>query len=324
MLLGLVAGSIAIWYMVHRWRPRTMTIQGAVIRKDDDQRRQLPIADVEVTATDGSVAASTRSDGTGYFKLIFPESVWQSEAVILRFNHPDYLPLTTQVPTGLRPRPSRLEIAALEPREARGSTTGDHTVSAVTNIKVRYTTNSQTEQNIGSAVRTFQVENRGNQPCNHAQQCSPDGRWKATEGSVSLDAGVDNEFRNIRASCIAGPCPFTRIDASGFAHGGRLIKASALSWSESATFLLEAEVFHLSISSNVRESYPVIFGRALNFTLPPTQEGVSIEADIDGTPMVFPLGPALYLSWATCTQRSEADQQNATAYRCELKEGYKF
>jgi hypothetical protein len=99
---------------------------------------------------------------------------------------------------------------------------------------------------------------------------------------------------------------------------------SALDWSDTATILVEAEVLRAAISSNVRQSYPVIFGKALNFTVPPTQEGVSIEAEIDGTPMLFPLGPELYLSWATCTSRSNADAKGATAYRCELKPGYHF
>jgi hypothetical protein len=195
----------------------------------------------------------------------------------------------------------------------------------VSNIRVRYTVNSQTEENIGSAVRTFQVVNKGNVACNGRSPCSPNEAWKATAGSLSLDAGPDNEFRNVRASCIAGPCPFTRIDSSGFANGGRNITVSAINWSDTATFLVEAEVFHTAIRSNVRESYPVIFGQALNFTLPPTQEGVSIEAEVDGAPMVFPLGPELYLSWATCTARTDAaDKQGTTVYRCELKPGYRF
>jgi len=140
-----------------------------------------------------------------------------------------------------------------------------------------------------------------------------------------MDAGAGNEFRNVRASCIAGPCPFTRIDSSGFAQGGRNISATALDWSDTATFLMEAEVFHAAITSNVSRTYPVIFGRALNFTLPPTQEGVSIEADVNGTPMVFPLGPELYLSWATCTVRTNAaDEERSNVYRCELKTGYRF
>jgi hypothetical protein len=88
--------------------------------------------------------------------------------------------------------------------------------------------------------------------------------------------------------------------------------------------LLEAEVFHIAISSNVRELYPVIFGRTLNFTLPPMEEGVSLEAEIDGSPMVFPLGPDAYLSWATCTVRTGPEKEKTVVYRCELKPGYRF
>jgi hypothetical protein len=166
--------------------------------------------------------------------------------------------------------------------------------------------------------------NTANVSCNHQAPCSPDGKWKASSASESLDAGADNTFSNVRASCIAGPCPFTRIDSSGFIHGGRNITVSALNWSDTATFLMDAEVYHTAINSNVRQLYPVIFGRALNFTLPPTQEGVSLEAEIDGSPMVFPLGPALNLSWATCTVRTDTEKEKTTVYGCELKPGYRF
>jgi hypothetical protein len=104
----------------------------------------------------------------------------------------------------------------------------------------------------------------------------------------------------------------------------QIITVSALDWSDTATFLLEAEVFHTAISSKVRESYPVEFGRALNFTLPSTQEGVSIEAELDGSAMVFPLGPDLYLSWATCHARTTEGEEKTTVYQCELKPGYRF
>jgi hypothetical protein len=141
---------------------------------------------------------------------------------------------------------------------------------------------------------------------------------------VTLDAGPENQFRNARASCIAGPCPFTRIDSSGFVNGGRTITASAVDWSSTATFLLEAEVFRTAMSSRVRTLYPVVFGESLHFTLPPTEEGVSLEADVDGVPMVFPLGPDLYLSWATCTMRNNSEPEKTAVYRCELKPGFRF
>jgi hypothetical protein len=229
------------------------------------------------------------------------------------------------VQTSLRRERKELYVVAMKPNSSQPDATAASHSAVVTNIRVRYTENSEAEQNIGSAVKVFQVINQANVPCNGQVPCSSDGKWKAARGAITMDAGAGNEFRNVRASCIAGPCPFTRIDSSGFAQGGRNISATALDWSDTATFLMEAEVFHAAITSNVSRTYPVIFGRALNFTLPPTQEGVSIEADVNGTPMVFPLGPELYLSWATCTVRTNAaDEERSNVYRCELKPGYRF
>jgi hypothetical protein len=107
-------------------------------------------------------------------------------------------------------------------------------------------------------------------------------------------------------------------------NGGRNISVSVSDWSDTATFLLEAEVLHTAISSNVRESYPVVFGRTLSFTLPATEEGVSLEADVDGTHMVFPLGPELFLSWATCAASTNGEEEKTAVYRCELKPGFRF
>jgi hypothetical protein len=219
----------------------------------------------------------------------------------------------------------------MEPAPVQAGNGSAGAPAIVSNVKVRYTVNSQSAVNIGSAVKVFEVANRGDVPCNRKAPCSPDGYWKASSGSAELDAGPGNEFRDARASCIAGPCPFTQIDSSGFAQGGRVITATALDWSDTATFLLEAEVFHVGIVSEVREMYPIIFGRTLQFNLPPTQEGVSFEAEINGVPMVFPLGPDLYLSWATCTvpngpetMRNGPEIQKSIVYQCQLKPGFRF
>jgi len=72
----------------------------------------------------------------------------------------------------------------------------------------------------------------------------------------------------------------------------------------------------------VRNSYPAIFGDALNFILPPSAEGVSIQADVNGESIVFPLGPALILSWADCNLRINQDKNRV--FRCELKPGYRW
>jgi hypothetical protein len=318
--------TVVIIARVHRWRPRTVTLQGAVLRQDPDPGRRLPVAGVTVTATDGMMTTSTQSDPSGYFRLRFRERLWPGHTLQLMFRKADYKDFDLAVPMTYSGAGDKLYVAALTPLAAEKETenAAGKKASVVSNVRIRFTENTQGDENIASAVKTFQAVNKGDVPCNRQAPCSPDGKWKAAVASITLDAGTGNEFRNARASCIAGPCPFTRIDSSGFEHGGRMITASALNWSDTATFLLEAEVFRKSINSSVRESYPVIFGRTLNFVLPATQEGVSIEADIDGTPIVFPLGPDLYLSWATCNSRSSRDAASSTVYRCELKPGYRF
>jgi hypothetical protein len=308
-----------------RWNTTLMTIQGAVIQRNEDASKELPIADVDVTATRGATTIQSRTDARGYFRIKFPEVIWPGQTVVLSFRHAGYLPLDMDLRIQFRSMMRRLYVAAMEPEAVavRTSAEGGRSISVVSNIRVRYTENFQTDEDIGSMVRTFQVVNRGNVPCRRQAPCSPDGTWKASKSSVTIDAGSGNEFRNVRASCIAGPCPFTRIDSSGFQQPGRTITVSAEDWSDTATFLLEAEVIHTTIGSSVRHSYPVKFDRSLNFTVPPTQEGVSLEAEINGAPMVFPMGPDLYLSWANCTANVN-ETEKSTAYRCELKPGYRF
>jgi hypothetical protein len=139
---------------------------------------------------------------------------------------------------------------------------------------------------------------------------------------MSLDAGKGNEFRNVRVSCIAGPCPFTRIEHETVSGDGRHLNVAAQDWSDTATFLVEAEVVHPAEIDIVRESYPAIFGRSLSFSLPASAEGPSIEAELNGETIVFPLGPNLSLGWAQCTEGKNKDQ--ITRYRCELRPGYRF
>jgi hypothetical protein len=318
------ATAVLLVIRAHRWDATLMTLQGAVIRRDSDTNKELPIADADVTATRGTTTVEAHTDPNGYFRIKFPEVIWPGQTVVLSFRHPGYLPLDLDLHIQFRSMMRRLYIAAMDPVPVavRASAEAGHPVSVVSNIRVRYTENAQTDEDIGSAVRTFQVVGHGNIPCRRQAPCSPDGNWKAAKASITLDAGAGNEFRNVRASCIAGPCPFTHIDTEAFQNPGRVLTVSAEDWSETTTFLLEAEVIHTTIDSNVRYSYPVIFDRTLNFTVPPTQEGVSLEAEINGAPMVFPMGPDHYLSWATCT--ASTNPEKSSAYRCELKPGYRF
>jgi hypothetical protein len=175
---------------------------------------------------------------------------------------------------------------------------------------------------VGSVAKQFVVENTGNIPCAGQRPCSPDGKWKAVTRPISLNAEGENQFRNVRVTCIAGPCPFTKIMPGDLAWPSRAISVSILNWSDTATFLVEAEVTRTAVTDRIGRSFPTIIGQTMTFALPAAAEGSTVEADLNGEDIVFPLGPKLILSWATCSVEITS-AQNRT-YRCELKTGYRF
>ena len=310
MILALAA--VATYYV-----RRPIYLKGAVLQLDSDPKRQSPITDVQVGAADGLALVTVKSDFSGFFRLGLRRGVKRGQSVTLQFRRPDFQPV--DVPGVVS---DKIYIVHMVPIHPDIETESGRPERVVANVFVRYSIGTTAEVNVGAGVSTFQVENRGNVPCNQQKPCSPDDNWKAAIGSAALDAGQGNVFQNARVSCIAGPCPFTKIVSDGFSQGGRNIHVSVLNWSDTTTFLFQAEVFRQQISDIVRESYPVIFGRALNFSLPAAAEGPSFEAEIDGTSIVFPLGPSLNLSWATCNLSVGKDQSKS--YRCELKPGYRF
>jgi hypothetical protein len=310
---GILALILTI-VILHQRRP--VTLRGAVLRQDKDPNKQLPIADVQITAVNALGSGTSKSDASGFFSLTLPKGLKRRQEVVLQFRRKDYQPLQWDDYIS-----DRIYVARMVPvvPEKSGES---HPQSTVSNARIRYSVKATTEANIGSAVKTFQIVNKGNTLCNKRPPCSPDGKWKAAIGSLNLDAGEGNEFRSARASCIAGPCPFTKIDSESVSQDRRHFKVQATNWSDTTTFLLEAEVVRPMTSDMVRETYPVIFGRALNFSLPASAEGPSIEAEIDGEPIIFPLGPDLYVRWADCHVGVDKDQSKT--YRCELNPGYQF
>jgi hypothetical protein len=312
-----LALAIAGGIIASRPHTRPIALGGAVIRQDADPKKQLPIADVEVAAvSNGAVIGNGKSDASGFFTIVLRTRLWIGRPVLLQFRHADYEPLDMHDFIG-----DKEYVAKMVPIPPKISAP-NHPDIVVANVLVRYSIKTTTAANVGSVVKTFEVPNKGNVPCRKQPPCSPDGKWKASIGSASLDAGEGNEFRNVRTSCIAGPCPFTKIEDEDLSQGGRGLTVSARNWSDTATFLLEAEVFHPMVSDLVRTSYPVIFGQALNFTMPGSAEGVTIQAELNKEAITFPLGPNLYLSWADCNARVNKDQTKV--YRCELKPGYRF
>jgi hypothetical protein len=286
-----------------------------VLVDDADIRKQRPIENVVVDVP-GDVSVVT--DASGLFRLKLPPSsllVGLPNRVSLTLQHPQYVSLhSTLVVDGqlcvLRMKP----VAAVTPVTIPEIPLSD--------VRVRYTESARTSTDTGSALKSFDVVNKGNVPCDGHAPCSPDGKWKAAIGGASLDAGEGNEFREGRVSCIAGPCPFTRIEADDFSRPARNISAKVRDWSDTVSFVLEAEVTRTTMSDLIRLSYPIVFGRGLNFSLPPSGEGPSIEASLGGQEIVFPLGPDLTISWATCSLQTAKDRTKN--YRCDLKPGYRF
>lgn len=300
---------------VHAWkRHRVIYVLGAVFQQNSDARKEAPIAGADITAATGLGTSACRSDATGYFRLPLPPGIRKGQPVRLLFVHPGFRPLVMDQPASGEICLARMLPLPHEIISAREV--------VVANLRVRYSVNSTTMENVGSAVRTFEVENAGNVPCKGRKPCSPNGTWKAGVTSVTEDAGPGNEFWDLRVSCIAGPCPFTRIVSTRFSQASRMVTVQALDWSDTATFLLQAEVIRLMVRDVVRETYPVIFGDALNFTVPGTAEGVSLEAELDGDPIVFPLGPTNILTWADCSVSTNSDRTKL--YRCSLLPGYRF
>lgn len=292
-------------------------IEGAILIQDADPRRQLPISGVEVTATVGETIVQSKSDTSGFFRLTVPGELWRRETAELLFRHPGYQPVDITRPlTGQIYMIRMAAIAANAVSEPPGPPV------TLKDVRVRYSTKTTTPIDVGSIAKTFEVSNFGDLPCNGAAVCSPDRKWKATIGGLTLDAGEGHEYRNARVSCMAGPCPFARIEADQFSGGGRVIKVSVRNWSDTVTFLVEAEVIQTIPSDAIRNAYPIIFGREMSFTLSPIAEGPSIEADLNGEEIIFPLGPALTLRWAICSLQVGADRTKL--YRCELKPGYRF
>jgi hypothetical protein len=312
-LLVLSVAGLAILIVHPR---RAVTLKGAVLQADPDPNKQLPLADVHITAFNGLGLQTSTTDATGFFSLTLPKGLRRRQPVTLQFRLKGYEPLDVDDFIS-----DKLYVARMVPLH-RETIAQSATDTPITNERVRYSVKATTEANIGSAVKTFEVVNTGNVLCQKHPPCSPDGKWKAAFGSLSLDAGVGNEFRNPRVSCIAGPCAFTKVEQEGFSQDRRHFNVTVRDWSDTTTFLVEAEVVHPMTSDMVRLTYPVVFGRALNFSLPSAAEGPSIEADVKGEAIVFPLGPDLFLRWANCHMMVDKDQSRN--YRCELKRGYQF
>ena len=320
VVVGIAVALLLVRYhtLLVRFPPQQpLKLRGSVIIRSNDVDKRSPISGVIVSAAEGTAVQPTQSTSSGYFELTLGKQVRAGEPLVVHFRHPEYEPFDLNALAN-----DELYVVRMLPIAPPSPTTARLPHVVISDITVRYSVKTTALQNVGSTAKTFRVVNTGNVPCRRQNPCSPDGRWKAAVGSASFNAPAESFFTNARVSCIAGPCPFTRVLTRGLSDSGPTISVSILDWSDTTTFLFEAEVVRSITSEDVRFSYPVIFGQTLHFTVPVSAEGVCIEADVNREQIVFPLGPEPRLSWASCTAVLNPDR--TTAYGCELNPGYAF
>ena len=235
-LVLMIAGVVAVRKLVRI--KRIPLITGAIIAYNKDPHLQRPIRNATLTAESGASVWNAVSESSGLFRLRLDPPVEAGETVVLKVEHTDYHPVAITTPAE-----EQIYVIRLTPKAGQAATPSAQPETRISNVRVRYATRSTNTTTVGAAVRTFDIANTGNVPCQGHGPCSPDGKWKATVGSLSLDAGEQNQqFRNVRVSCIAGPCPFTAIESDRFSRGGHSITVSVRNWSDRVTYLLEAEV----------------------------------------------------------------------------------
>ena len=165
---------------------RIALITGVVLEADADPKKQQPIGDVMVTAEYESLVNESKSDASGLFRLILRPAIEFGGPVRLTFRHPDYQSVEAPVAAS-----REIQIVHMKPKSVAEDS---RTPITITDVRVRYAMKSTATANVGSTAKTFEIANTANVPCDHKAPCSPDGKWKAAIGSLSLDAGDEKEF----------------------------------------------------------------------------------------------------------------------------------
>ncbi len=187
---------------------RPIVLNGAVIKEDSDPIKQAPIMDVEISEANGLYRPAPNPTSCGYFlRYLFCGASARTRSVTLRFLHPDYVPVDlTELVS------DKLTIIHLVPihrdTDRRDRATRSSSDCHRQHRRIRYSTETTTQENIGTGVKTFQVPNVGNVPCQNTAPCSPDGLWKAAINSESLDAGEGKRFPKCQSFLYCGSLPF--------------------------------------------------------------------------------------------------------------------
>src|SRR5215471_11621924 len=106
----LLLGGVAELVIQIRHR-KPLVLRGAVTVKNSDARKEVPVADVEVSVSDQIPVGSTKTDASGFFSLTLPWRIRRGHSMTLKFRHPDYQSLDQPDFVG-----DQLYVAHLTPR----------------------------------------------------------------------------------------------------------------------------------------------------------------------------------------------------------------
>lgn len=211
--------------------PAAIVMRGVVMRDEANPEKRYAIPGVRVMATNGVAPAPVLTGTNGMFELALNPAARNGQVIDLNFSHGEYQEKDeTQVIAEDVPY-----VFYLWPKTYAGLRLKALPMPSWNLFPAAYAAPE-------TLVTTFQVINRGSVRCNGRQPCSPDGKWKAQIKTASLAAGRGKRFLRGHADCIAGPCPWTKIEMDGFSKGGPAISVAVRNWSDTVTYKLWGEV----------------------------------------------------------------------------------
>src|ERR1700757_503956 len=85
--------SIATVVIIQLRHRKPLVLRGAVTVNSSDTRKEVPIADVQVSVSNDIAQGTAKTDASGFFSITLPPRVRRGHSIVLTFRHPDYLPL---------------------------------------------------------------------------------------------------------------------------------------------------------------------------------------------------------------------------------------
>jgi hypothetical protein len=135
VVFGILA-AVSTAILVYRRLP--VVLRGAVLQADSDPNKQLPLADVEITAIGSSSHASSKSNPAGFFRLTLPKGLHSHQPVTLQFRRKDYEPLDLNDFIG-----DKVYVVRMVPIH-QDVNSASHPESAVSNTRRRYSLKTTT------------------------------------------------------------------------------------------------------------------------------------------------------------------------------------